>query len=138
MSDPLLIACPTCGALPGRRCIGRRGPRRSLHADRRYGRVSSVTPAPIPQYRRVKRVKREGFYQSDEWRAVRYSALARSRGCCELCGREPADGVRLHVDHIKPRSKYPDLALDPENLQVLCDDCNIGKSNTDDTDWRRG
>jgi 5-methylcytosine-specific restriction endonuclease McrA len=28
------------------------------------------------------------------------------------------------------------LALEITNLQVLCADCNIGKSNTDETDWR--
>ena len=43
---------------------------------------------------------------------------------------------RIHVDHIKPRSKYPELELDINNLQVLCEDCNIGKSNIDETDWR--
>lgn len=24
-----------------------------------------------------------------------------------------------------------------DNLQVLCEDCNIGKSNTDSIDWRK-
>lgn len=43
----------------------------------------------------------------------------------------------MHVDHIKPRSKYPHLAYDVNNLQVLCQDCNFGKSNHDETDWRR-
>jgi 5-methylcytosine-specific restriction endonuclease McrA len=42
----------------------------------------------------------------------------------------------MHVDHIKPRSLFPLLAADPENLQVLCEDCNVGKSNVDTTDWR--
>jgi len=42
----------------------------------------------------------------------------------------------LHVDHIKPRSKYPELSLTFSNLQILCEDCNFGKSNIDQTDWR--
>jgi 5-methylcytosine-specific restriction endonuclease McrA len=42
----------------------------------------------------------------------------------------------MHVDHIKPRSKYPALELAEDNLQVLCELCNIGKSNTNETDWR--
>jgi hypothetical protein len=78
-----------------------------------------------------------GFYWSDEWRAVRYVALRRSRGVCELCGTPPSVGKPLHVDHIKPRSKYPELELDASNLQVLCADCNLGKSNRDEIDWRR-
>lgn len=43
---------------------------------------------------------------------------------------------KLHVDHIKPRSKYPELQLTLSNLQVLCHDCNMGKSAWDETDWR--
>ena len=55
---------------------------------------------------------------------------------CQCCGATPADGVRINVDHIKPRKHYPELALDVENLQVLCEECNHGKGNWDTTDWR--
>ena len=78
----------------------------------------------------------KGFYWSDQWRALRYKALKASRGVCELCGEGPIPGKPLHVDHIKPRSKHPELELDLSNLQVLCFDCNLGKSNTDEVDWR--
>lgn len=71
-----------------------------------------------------------------EWQRVRYFALKESNGCCSLCGRSPRDGVKLHVDHIKPKSKYPELKYEVSNLQVLCCDCNMGKSNKDETDWR--
>jgi 5-methylcytosine-specific restriction endonuclease McrA len=40
------------------------------------------------------------------------------------------------MDHIKPRSKYPHLALDINNLQPACADYNTGKGNWDSTDWR--
>ncbi len=80
----------------------------------------------------------EPFYLTEEWRALRYSVLRQSDGCCTLCGRsKPIHGVTLHVDHIKPRSRYPELELTRSNLQVLCEDCNLGKSNGDETDWRR-
>jgi 5-methylcytosine-specific restriction endonuclease McrA len=45
--------------------------------------------------------------------------------------------VTLHVDHILPRSIYPEFALDIQNLQILCEDCNLAKSNTSAMDWRR-
>jgi 5-methylcytosine-specific restriction endonuclease McrA len=45
-------------------------------------------------------------------------------------------GSVMHVDHIKPRWKYPELSLSFENLQVLCKDCNLGKGGWDETDWR--
>ncbi len=72
-----------------------------------------------------------GFYESMRWQRLRYSTLKKYRKCC-LCGS--AD--RLHVDHIKPRSKFPELAHDPDNLQVLCAACNLAKSNRDSSDYR--
>ena len=79
----------------------------------------------------------ETFYVMREWREVRYEALKLSDGRCSLCGRSKREnGVVLHVDHIKPRSIRPDLQFEVLNLQVLCEDCNIGKSNYCDIDWR--
>jgi hypothetical protein len=72
------------------------------------------------------------FYESREWQNLRYEVLRKSKGCCELCG----DKNTLQVDHIKPRSKYPELELDISNLQVLCRPCNMGKGARDETDWR--
>lgn len=77
------------------------------------------------------------FYDSPEWHQARYQALKRSNGCCELCGESKATGAIIQVDHIKPRSKFPELALDQGNLQVLCRPCNMGKSNRDSIDWRK-
>ena len=36
----------------------------------------------------------------------------------------------LQVDHIKPLSVYPELALDRKNLQLLCGPCNQKKGTT--------
>lgn len=77
------------------------------------------------------------FYASPEWRRLRYKALKIYGGKCACCGRSAKDGLKMHVDHIKPRSKYPELALKITNLQILCEECNIAKSNTDDIQWRR-
>lgn len=76
------------------------------------------------------------FYESDAWRDVRYRALKLHGGCCQCCGARGSRDAPLHVDHIKPRSQFPGLALDLTNLQVLCADCNLGKSDRDQTDWR--
>lgn len=76
------------------------------------------------------------FLSSYEWRVLRMKILKRDGARCACCGATPRDGVVMHVDHIKPRRTHPEMALDPDNLQVLCEVCNHGKSNWDDTDWR--
>lgn len=78
----------------------------------------------------------DGF--SARWLKVRYQALVRDGGRCRCCGASAADGAILHVDHIKPKSRFPELALDLANLQVLCSECNFGKSDTDETAWPVG
>lgn len=77
------------------------------------------------------------FYLSREWKALRVRVLEKYGCACMMCGRSPkTHGVVIHVDHIKPRSKFPALSLDFENLQILCEDCNLGKGNRFDTDHR--
>jgi hypothetical protein len=71
-----------------------------------------------------------------KWRQVRFEALRLSNGACCLCGARAKDGAVLHVDHIKPKSLHPELAFDVDNLQVLCADCNLGKGNRSDDDFR--
>lgn len=81
--------------------------------------------------------KTTSFYLTDEWRKLRYRVLRKYKARCMCCGRNRQEhGVTIHVDHIKPRSKFPKLELDFNNLQILCEDCNLGKSNIDQTDWR--
>lgn len=76
------------------------------------------------------------FLSSYEWRSLRMRVLKKYGRKCACCGATPESGSVMHVDHIKPRRKYPELALDENNLQVLCEDCNHGKGNWDETDWR--
>lgn len=83
----------------------------------------------------IKRTKKD-FLNSREWKILRYQAFEKYGNRCQCCGATPADGVKMHVDHIKPKSTHPDIALDLNNLQILCEDCNVGKINQWDTDWR--
>lgn len=85
---------------------------------------------------RYKAMRADGFYDSAGWISLRYEALKQSAGRCAACGARPTETNPLHVDHIKPRSLHPELQLVLSNLQVLCKQCNLGKSNTDETDWR--
>lgn len=82
------------------------------------------------------------FYESWEWRTLRKQVLNEQGYACQCCGSAPGDkmvsgaNVRVVVDHIRPLSKYWNLRLDRNNLQVLCDECNQGKGAWDETDHR--
>jgi len=76
------------------------------------------------------------FLLTYAWRKLRMEVLIARGRRCECCGARPDDGVRIHVDHIKPRRLYPELAMVRSNLQILCEACNHGKGNWDETDWR--
>lgn len=60
---------------------------------------------------------------------TRFLVMKRDSFKCCMCGRSPATtpGLELHIDHIIPWSKGGETTID--NLQTLCSDCNLGKSN---------
>jgi len=84
-----------------------------------------------------KKKKKKGFYDGQKWKELRYEALKKYGRKCACCGAEAKDGAKLHVDHIKPRSRYRHLQYDINNLQILCSDCNLGKMNHDCIDYRK-
>lgn len=77
-------------------------------------------------------ISKKVFYQSLEWYKLRFLVLKKYGRKCMCC----YSTNNLHVDHIKPISRFPELALIFNNLQVLCKDCNLGKLNDDYTDFR--
>ena len=91
---------------------------------------------PAPQTVAGTDVTTTEFLSTYEWRKTRMVALKKYGARCQCCGATPATGAVIHVDHIKPRKLFPHLALDVDNLQVLCHECNHGKGNWDQTDWR--
>ena len=80
--------------------------------------------------------EKDFFLRSWEWKNIRWRVLQRDGHRCRSCGATAEGGARMNVDHIIPRYKNPELALTLSNLQVLCADCNHGKGNWDQTDWR--
>ncbi len=60
---------------------------------------------------------------------TRFRVLKRDNFTCRACGASPAltPGLSLHVDHIKAWSLGGETV--DENLQTLCEPCNLGKSN---------
>ncbi len=60
---------------------------------------------------------------------LRFRVLKRDDFKCCACGKSPSafPGLHLHVDHIVAWSDGGETIL--ENLQTLCEPCNLGKSN---------
>lgn len=68
------------------------------------------------------------------WKFLREKVIEIQGTRCLACGKSEES---MHVDHIKPKSRYPHLEYMIDNLQVLCADCNKVKSYVDETDYRR-
>ena len=107
-------------------------------------RLAGMTPLPEKGARTAKvrlvgktDVNSDAFLGTYEWRSLRMRVLVRCGARCQCCGQSAKDGVVIHVDHIKPRRLFPELALEESNLQVLCEVCNHGKGNWDETNWSK-
>jgi len=67
------------------------------------------------------------------WQELRSRALEYYGRRCMCCGNTYKT---IHVDHIYAKSHYETLSNNFKNLQVLCETCNISKSNTWYKDYR--
>lgn len=107
---------------------------RECQKEKKLPRKNTRRASPTERKRRrTYRRQTQKFFLSEGWRQLRYMAFKIHGRKCLVCSS--TENV-LHVDHIKPRSKYPELEYDIKNLQVLCEDCNLGKGVGDETDWR--
>lgn len=75
------------------------------------------------------------FYRSRAWRQARVRCIRKNKQffgllTCEICYRSRETGAKsFHCHHLKSRSNWPELTLDPDNLAMLCESCNMGMSN---------
>jgi 5-methylcytosine-specific restriction endonuclease McrA len=85
-------------------------------------------------YRSLGRARKrvDDFYRSKAWLRFRF-AIERARGrVCEACKQAVPKPGKLHADHILSRRLYPQLALDPANIQLLCSSCHSRKTAAQD------
>jgi len=99
----------------------------------RARRPESVAPttSAVPSATAIK-----SFYNSWQWKRLRYAFLKDRERKCQCCGAGPETRAKIVVDHIKSIRHFWSLRLDPKNLQVFCDDCNRGKGSHDASDFR--
>jgi 5-methylcytosine-specific restriction endonuclease McrA len=98
------------------------GWRAALEAFVRWANEGEMSPAPKASEKRF----HHRTPRKINWR-LRALVLMRDGAYCRLCGATPHDGAKLDVDHVVPWTKGGETVI--ENLQILCNVCNIGKSN---------
>ncbi len=74
------------------------------------------------------------FYSSPEWLKTRELVIKEEGHTCSECHKRINKKSDITVDHILPRSKYPDLALKRDNLRVLCRSCNSSKGDREESE----
>lgn len=74
--------------------------------------------------------RKRSLYDFDQ--KTKEAILKRDEYRCVVCGRGAAEGVELHVDHIKPKDKGGNAIL--ENGQTLCARHNFQKKNLKQTE----
>jgi hypothetical protein len=79
-----------------------------------------IQPKPEPE---PEPIKRKPIKPS-----LRFEILKRDDYRCQMCGVTAKDGAALEIDHITPVAKGG--GNDADNLQVLCRECNAGKSDS--------
>ena len=76
------------------------------------------------------RGSQQDFLFTPEWKEMRRIVLSKFGRQCMKCKSTPRRLRDVHVDHIRPRARFPELKLDMNNLQVLCCRCNKAKGNS--------
>lgn len=68
------------------------------------------------------------FYRSKSWLNVRDLVMARAGGLCERCLANDRLTAATLVHHTTPLTAEnfndPEVSLNPDRLQALCDDCH--------------
>lgn len=79
------------------------------------------------------------IWSADDLQALRVAVRNHYRdaqhGLCAYC-RQPVSlqsAANCHVEHIAPKSLYPEFMFEPRNLCVVCADCNEIKRNQEVT-----
>lgn len=97
-----------------------------------FSPIPPLKPGELPT-----RIHTDAFYDSIRWEWLAYRTKCRYGWVCmnPACRRRWPE-VRIVADHIKSVRYHWHLRLDPSNMQVLCNDCNLAKGSNDFTDYR--
>lgn len=85
------------------------------------------------QSEETKRKRKESLFKETDklkdYSSLRLRILERDKYICKKCWF--TDKEIMEVDHIKPRRYFPELGMNPDNLETLCPNCHRRKSLDD-------
>lgn len=99
-------------------------------SEESYSTNTTITPAIKEVHNSVRRIREQRTPRAPNTRLT-FVVMKRDNFTCRACGRSPANqlGLILHIDHIVPWAGGGETIL--ENLQTLCESCNLGKGSLD-------
>lgn len=71
--------------------------------------------------------------EEDSWRDLKVHLYKVFPYKCMKCYKQNCE---IHADHVLPKSKHSSHKYKLDNLQVLCRECNLEKSNKNKIDYR--
>lgn len=96
----------------------------SCKKQKRSERSKKQVGSKNPNWKSGATSEADKFYNSKEWKELRKQAFERDHYTCVDCTRV---GRELEANHIKPRSKFPELKLVLSNIETLCKKCHDKK-----------
>lgn len=83
-------------------------------------------------FEEISAAERKKILQHYKHKAIKALVFAVSHKKCAYCERKPANGGgNIEVEHFYPKSLYPELSFQLNNLLPACRKCNGSKSNHD-------
>jgi 5-methylcytosine-specific restriction endonuclease McrA len=111
-------------------------------ADKKFAQAKRLKNA-LRRQRRDGKLLYEGWRYTSDWQQWRLQQLHQQNWLCACCGKVMVFGEKIcltngdfdlqpnhpTVDHILPKSLFPNLAVNKQNLVMLCWACNQAKGS---------
>ena len=82
-------------------------------------------------YNKIPQEKKKVLLSHYRHKDIQEALSKSSHGKCAFCECKPGDSGNIEVEHFKPKSIYPDLTFEWDNLLPACRKCNEAKLNHD-------
>lgn len=83
------------------------------------------------EYSRIPKSEKDSLLTHYRHKDIQEALFVSSHKKCAFCECKPGESGNIEVEHFEPKSLYPDLAFEWDNLLPSCRKCNEAKSDTD-------